>query len=74
MATETAAETEAAEWAAAEMAVLEDEMEAWRAEQLREMSTLFPLYSPDWARDIVEGADWPNRLSSCFLMCVERLD
>jgi hypothetical protein len=70
MAPETAAETEAAEWAAAEMAVLEDEIEAWKAEQLREMSTLFPLYSPDWARDIVEGADWPNRLSSCFLMCV----
>jgi hypothetical protein len=66
MAMETAAETEAAEWAAAEMAVLEDEIETWKAEQLREMSTLFPLYSPDWARDIVEGADWPNRLSSCF--------
>jgi hypothetical protein len=70
MALEAAAQAEAAEWAAAEMAVLEDEIEAWKQGKLQEMSMLFPLYSPDWARDIVQGADWPNRLSSCFLMCV----
>jgi len=50
------ADREAAEWEAAKLAVLEDEIEMWREEQLREMASLFPLYSPDWARDIVQGA------------------
>jgi hypothetical protein len=73
MALEAAAQAEAAEWAVAEMAVIEDELEAWKQGKLQEMAMLFPLYSPDWARDIVQGAirykvrqhDQPKRLNSC---------
>jgi len=38
------------------MAVLEDEIDAWKQGKLQEMAMLFPLYSPDWARDIIQGA------------------